>query len=80
MKGKIFRTESFSIENYEPSLSLAFLELISNPILSSPNHWAFWDYLWNSNLGSGVEVFGIIAIVLGLIGTGFNINVGAIFS
>ena len=35
MKGKILKTESVSIENYEPPLSLAFLELISNPILSS---------------------------------------------
>jgi membrane-bound serine protease (ClpP class) len=35
VKGKILRTESVSIENYEPPLSLAFLELISNPIISS---------------------------------------------
>jgi membrane-bound serine protease (ClpP class) len=32
-----------------------------------------------SNPGAGGEVFGLIAIVLGLIGTGFNVNVGALF-
>ncbi len=81
VKGKILRTESFSIENYEPSLSLAFLELISNPILSSLLLIiGLYGIIFGiSNLGSGVEVFGIIAIVLGLVGTGFNINVGAIF-
>ena len=30
-------------------------------------------------LGAGAEVFGVLAIVLGLIGTGFDINIGAFF-
>jgi membrane-bound serine protease (ClpP class) len=81
VKGKILRTESVSIENYEPSLSLAFLELISNPIISSLLLIiGLYGIIFGiSSLGSGAEVFGIIAIVLGLIGTGFNINVGALF-
>jgi membrane-bound serine protease (ClpP class) len=81
VKGKILRTESFSIENYEPPLSLVFLELISNPILSSLLLIiGFYGIVFGiSSPGSGAEVFGIIAILLGLIGTGFNINVGAIF-
>jgi membrane-bound serine protease (ClpP class) len=81
VKGKIIRTKSVSIENYEPSLSLAFLELISTPILSSLLLIiGLYGVIFGiSSLGSGAEVFGIIAIVLGLIGTGFNINVGAIF-
>jgi membrane-bound serine protease (ClpP class) len=81
VKGKIIKTETISIENYEPSLSLAFLELISNPILSSLLLIiGLYGIIFGiSSLGSGAEVFGIIAIVLGLIGTGFNTNVGAIF-
>ncbi len=81
VKGKILRTESFSIENYEPPFSLVFLELISNPILSSLLLIiGFYAIVFGiSSPGSGAEVFGIIAILLGLIGTGFNINMGAIF-
>jgi|ERR1035437_4418210 membrane-bound serine protease (ClpP class) len=81
VKGKILRTEGISIENYEPSLSLAFLELISNPILSSLLLIiGLYGIIFGlSSPGLGAEIFGIIAIVLGLIGTGFNINVGAIF-
>ena len=81
VKGKIIRTENFSIANYEPPLSLAFLELISNPILSSLLLIiGLYGIIFGiSSPGLGTEVFGIIAIVLGLIGTGFNINVGAIF-
>ena len=81
VKGKILRTESVSIENYEPLLSLAFLELISNPIISSLLLIiGLYGIIFGiSSPGLGAEVFGIIAIVLGLIGTGFNINVGAIF-
>src|SRR5208283_2938316 len=81
VKGKILRTESVSIENYEPPLSFAFLELISNPIISSLLLIiGLYGIIFGiSSPGLGAEVFGIIAIVLGLIGTGFNINVGAIF-
>lgn len=81
VKGTIIRTESISIENYKPSLSLVFLELISTPTISSLLLIiGLYGIIFGiSSLGSGAEVFGIIAIVLGLIGTGFNINVGAIF-
>ena len=81
VKGKILRTESASIENYEPPFSLAFLGLISNPILSSLllTIGLYAIIFGISSPGAGAEVFGVIAIVLGLIGTGFNINVSAIF-
>ncbi|MHB8103353.1 MAG: NfeD family protein [Methanosarcina sp.] len=81
VKGKVLRTGSSSIENYEPPLSLALLGLISNPILSSLllTIGLYAIIFGISSPGAGAEVFGIIAIVLGLIGTGFNINVGAIF-
>jgi membrane-bound serine protease (ClpP class) len=80
-KGKVLRTGSASIEYYEPPLSLSFLGLISNPIISSllMTIGLYGIIFGISNPGAGGEVFGIIAIVLGLIGTGFNVNVGALF-
>jgi len=81
VKGKVLRTGSASIEYYEPPLSLSFLGLISNPIISSLllTIGLYGIIFGISSPGAGAEVFGIIAIVLGLIGTGFNVNVGAFF-
>jgi membrane-bound serine protease (ClpP class) len=81
VKGKTIITKNAGIENYEPPLSLAFLSLISNPILASLllTIGLYGIIFGISSPGAGAEVFGVIAIVLGLIGTGFNINVGAIF-
>lgn len=80
-KGKVLRTESASIEYYEPPLSLSFLELISNPIISSLllTIGLYGIIFGLSNPGAGGEFIGLIAIVLGLIGTGFNVNYGALF-
>jgi len=81
VKGKILRTGSAGIENYEPPFSLALLGLISNPIISSLllTIGLYGLIFGISSPGAGAEAFGIIAITLGLVGTGFNINVGAIF-
>jgi membrane-bound serine protease (ClpP class) len=81
VKGKIIRTGSASIENYESPLSLSFLGLISNPILASLllTIGLYGIIFGISSPGAGAEVFGIIAIVLGLIGTGFSVNIGAFF-
>ncbi len=81
VKGKTLRTENAGTENYEPPLSLSFLRLISNPIISSLllTIGLYGLIFGISSPGVGAEVFGIISIVLGLIGTGFNINIGAIF-
>lgn len=81
VKGKVLKTESASIEYYEPPLSLSFLGLISNPILSSLllTIGLYGIIFGISSPGAGAEVFGLIAIVLGLIGTGFNVNIGAFF-
>ena len=81
VKGKVLRTESASIEYYEPPLSLSFLGLISNPIISSllMTIGLYGIIFGISSPGAGAEVFGLIAIVLGLMGTGFNVNIGALF-
>ncbi|MDD4748838.1 MAG: nodulation protein NfeD [Methanosarcinaceae archaeon] len=80
-KGKILRTENAKTEPYKPPLPLNFLSLISNPVLSSLllTIGLYGIIFGISNPGAGAELFGIIAIVLGLIGTGFDISIGAIF-
>ena len=81
VKGKTLQTENAEIENYEPPLSLSLLRLISNPIISSLLlTLGIYGLIFGiSSPGAGAEVFGIISIALGLIGTGFDINIGAIF-
>ncbi len=81
VKGKALSTGSASIEYYEPPLSLSFLGIISNPILASLllTIGLYGIIFGISSPGAGAEVFGLIAIALGLIGTGFNVNIGAFF-
>lgn len=81
VKGKNLQTENARIENYEPPLSLSLLRLISNPIISSLllTIGLYGLIFGISSPGVGAEVFGMVSIVLGLIGTGFDINIGAIF-
>jgi membrane-bound serine protease (ClpP class) len=81
VKGKSLQTENARIENYEPPLPLSLLRLISNPIISSLllTIGLYGLIFGISSPGVGAEVFGIISIALGLIGTGFDINIGAIF-
>ncbi|AKB73927.1 signal peptide peptidase SppA, 36K type [Methanosarcina lacustris Z-7289] len=81
VKERTLKTESARTEIYEPPLPLAFLRLISNPIISSLllTIGLYGIILGISSPGAGAELFGVIAIVLGLIGTGFDINIGAIF-
>jgi membrane-bound serine protease (ClpP class) len=81
VKGKVLQTENAGIENYEPPLSLSLLGLISNPIISSLLlTLGIYGLIFGiSSPGAGAEIFGLISIALGLIGTGFDINIGAIF-
>jgi membrane-bound serine protease (ClpP class) len=81
VKGKELHTLNAEIETYEPPFSLSFLVLISNPIISSLllTIGLYGIIFGISSPGAGAEIFGIIAIVLGLIGTGFDINIAAFF-
>lgn len=81
IKGKTLQTENAEIENYEPPISLSLLRLISNPIISSLLlTLGIYGLIFGiSSPGAGAEIFGMISIALGLIGTGFDINIGAIF-
>ncbi|WP_410508928.1 nodulation protein NfeD [Methanosarcina hadiensis] len=81
VKDRTLQTANAETETYEPPLSLSFLQLISNPILSSLllTIGLYGIIFGISNPGAGAELLGIIAIVLGLIGTGFDINIAAFF-
>jgi len=60
---------------YSPSLKIQFLKLISNPILTSLLLMlgVFALIIGISTPGYGAEIFGVIAILLSLIGSGFSI-------
>ncbi|MGA9188421.1 MAG: nodulation protein NfeD [Methanosarcina sp.] len=79
VKERTLQTENANTEDYEPPLSLSILRLVSNPMISSLllTIGLYGIIFGISSPGAGAELFGIISIVLGLIGTGFDINVGA---
>lgn len=61
---------------YSPSLKIQILKLISNPLLTSLLLMLgiFALLIGISTPGYGAEVFGVIAILLSLIGSGFSIS------
>ncbi|MFZ2497975.1 MAG: nodulation protein NfeD [Methanosarcina sp.] len=81
IKERVLQTESAKTEDYKPPLPLSFLGVISDPIISSLllTIGLYGIIFGISSPGAGAELFGIISIVMGLIGTGFDINIGAIF-
>ncbi|WP_406656111.1 nodulation protein NfeD [Methanolobus sp. ZRKC2] len=81
VKGRVLETEGATIVNYETPLRLAFMNIISNPIVSSLLLLLgiYAIILGISNPGFGAELFGVVAIALGLIGTGFDVSIGAVF-
>jgi membrane-bound serine protease (ClpP class) len=81
IKGRTLETAGAGTVYYEAPLRLSFMNIISNPIISSLLLLlgVYAVILGISNPGFGAEVFGVIAIVLGLIGTGFDVNIAAIF-
>jgi membrane-bound serine protease (ClpP class) len=81
VKGRVLETEDAQIVNYEVPLRLAFMNVISNPIVSSLLLLlgVYAIILGISNPGFGAELFGVVAISLGLIGTGFDVNIGSLF-
>ncbi|MBP2030560.1 membrane-bound serine protease (ClpP class) [Methanohalophilus levihalophilus] len=81
VKGRQLNTSGADIIPYEPGVSLAFMEIISNPIVSSLLLMiGIYGIIFGiSSPGVGAEVFGGISLVLGLIGIGFDVNLAAIF-
>lgn len=81
VKGEKLNTSGAAIIPYEPGVSLAFMEIISNPIVSSLLLMiGIYGIIFGiSSPGVGAEIFGGISLVLGLIGIGFDVNLAAIF-
>ncbi|WP_305064833.1 NfeD family protein [Methanococcoides sp.] len=81
IKGKVLNTKGATIENYRPSLRLSFMDIISDPIISSLLIMLgiYGIVIGISNPGAGAEIFGVVAISLGLVGMGFDVNIAAIF-
>ncbi|MCL7410647.1 MAG: nodulation protein NfeD [Methanosarcinaceae archaeon] len=81
IKGKTLNTSGAEIEYYTPSVRLSFMNVISNPLISSILMMlGIYGVVFGiSNPGVGAEIFGIIAITLGLIGSGFDVNIAAVF-
>lgn len=74
-------TAGAKAEYFEPPLNLQLQLLLSDPtiagLLMLIGLYALIFGL--SSPGMGAEVFGVTALAMGLIGLGFNVNVGAIF-
>lgn len=70
-------TNNANIEFFTPSLRIQILKLLSNPILTSLLLilGIFALIFGISAPGLGAEIFGVIAILLSLLGSGFNIPI-----
>lgn len=81
VKGRELNTSGAETVFYEPPLRLSFMDIISDPIISSLLLLlgVYALILGLSHPGFGAELFGILAIALGLIGTGFDVNIASIF-
>ena len=69
-------TKDAEIIRYSPSFRIQFLKIISNPVLTSLLLMIgiFTLIFGMSSPGFGAEVFGVIAILISLVGSGFAIS------
>ena len=81
VKNTTLITAGARVEYYEPPLNLQLQSLLSDPTIAGLliliGLYAIIFGL--SSPGIGAEVFGVTALALGLIGQGFNVNIGAVF-
>ncbi len=80
-KNRSLITAGARIEAFEPDIRLRVLMLLSDPMIAGLLLLVgLYALIFGiSNPGIGAEVFGVIAIALGLIGQGFDVNIGALF-
>ena len=81
VKNTTLITQGADLELFEPPINLLFLKLLSDPTIAGLLMLiGLYSLIYGfSSPGMGAEVFGLTALALGLIGLGFNVNVGAIF-
>lgn len=80
-KNTTLLTEAAEVQYFQPPLNLQLLKLLSDPTLAGllmlVGLYALIFGL--SSPGIGSEALGVVALALGLIGQGFNVNIGAVF-
>ena len=81
VKNTTLITAGANVEYFVPPLNLQLQSLLSDPTIAGLliliGLYAIIFGL--SSPGIGAEVFGVTALALGLIGQGFNVNIGAVF-
>lgn len=81
VKNRTLITKNAEIIYFQPSPGLQLLEVLSDPMIAGLLLLVgLYSLIFGlSNPGIGAELFGVIALSLGLIGLGFSVNVGAVF-
>jgi membrane-bound serine protease (ClpP class) len=80
-KNTTLLTEAATVVYFQPPINLQLLRLLSDPTLAGllmlVGLYALVFGL--SSPGIGSEALGVVALALGLIGQGYNVNIGAVF-
>jgi len=80
-KNTTLLTAAAAVQYFSPPINLQLLKLLSDPTLAGllmlVGLYALVFGL--SSPGIGSEAFGVVALALGLIGQGYNVNIGAVF-
>lgn len=81
VKNTSLKTAGSEVIYFDPPLNLQFLALLSDPMIAGLLLLVgLYALIFGfSSPGIGAEAFGVVALALGLIGMGFNLNFGAIF-
>jgi membrane-bound serine protease (ClpP class) len=74
-------TAGAAVEHFSPSLNLQLQKILSDPMIAGLLMLiGLYALIFGlSSPGIGAEIFGVIALALGLIGLGFDVNLGALF-
>jgi len=80
-KNRTLNTSGAEIFYFQPDPRLEVLQILSNPMLAGLLMLiGLYALIFGiSNPGLGAEILGIVALALGLIGSGFDVNLGALF-
>ena len=81
VKNATLSTSGAEIKFFEPPINLQFLKLLSDPMIAGLLILVgLYGIIFGlSSPGWGAEAFGVIALALGLIGQGFDVNLGGLF-
>lgn len=80
-KNRTLATQGANVIDFRPPPRLYVLKILSDPMISGLLMLiGLYALIFGiSNPGLGAEAFGVVALALGLIGMGFDVNLGALF-